>query len=144
MQFERNYTFDVRFKTKFMALFLVFYFASFTVSCMLFPLSCDMVFWTLFDYYVFVWIVFHLYLILYVLGLSISYFLWFFNTIVSNHFRSVKSLLFSSAIPRDFDGMLGTGLPVSMSTTKRPIDMRRFSVPQLKELLAFSVKDRIN
>jgi hypothetical protein len=46
------------------------------------------------------------------------------NTIVSNHFHSVKSLLISSARPRDFDGMLGTGLPVSMYTTKTPIDMR--------------------
>ena len=34
--------------------------------------------------------------------------------IVSNHFHSVKKKLFSSAKPRDFDGMLGTGLPVSM------------------------------
>jgi len=35
------------------------------------------------------------------------------NTIVSNnHFHSVKSLLISSARPCDFDGMLGTGLPV--------------------------------
>jgi hypothetical protein len=54
------------------------------------------------------------------------------NTIVSNHFHSVKSLLISSARPRDFDGMLGTGLPVSMYTTKTPIDMRRFNVLQLK------------
>jgi hypothetical protein len=38
--------------------------------------------------------------------------------------------------------MLGTGLPVSMYTTKAPIDMWRFNVPQLKEFLAFSVKDR--
>ena len=36
------------------------------------------------------------------------------NTVVSNHFHSVKNFLFSSAKPRDFDGMLGTGLPVSM------------------------------
>jgi hypothetical protein len=50
------------------------------------------------------------------------------NTIVSNHFHSVKSLLISSARPHDFDGMLGTGLPVSMYTTKTPIDMRRFNV----------------
>jgi hypothetical protein len=39
-------------------------------------------------------------------------------------------------------GMLGTGLPVSMYTTKTPIDMWRFNVPQLKEFLAFSVNDR--
>jgi hypothetical protein len=42
--------------------------------------------------------------------------------LVSNHFHSVKNFLFSSAKPRDFDGMLGTGLPVSMYTTKTPID----------------------
>ena len=29
-----------------------------------------------------------------------------------------QKLLFSSAKPRDFDGMLDTGLPVSMYTTK--------------------------
>jgi hypothetical protein len=38
--------------------------------------------------------------------------------------------------------MLGTGLPVSIYTAKAPIDMWRFNVPQLKEFLAFSVKDR--
>ena len=38
--------------------------------------------------------------------------------------------------------MLGTGLPVSMYTTKTPIDMWRFNVPQLKEFLTLSVKDR--
>jgi hypothetical protein len=38
--------------------------------------------------------------------------------------------------------MLGTGLPVSMYTTKTPIDMWRFNLAQLKEFLAFSVKDR--
>ena len=64
------------------------------------------------------------------------------NTLISNHFHSIKSLLFSSARPHDFDGMLGTGLPVSMYTTKTPIDMRHFNVSQLKEFLAFSVKDR--
>ena len=51
-------------------------------------------------------------------------------------------MLFSSARPHDFDGMLGTGLPVSMYTTKSTIDMQRFNVPRLKEFLAFSVKDR--
>ena len=64
------------------------------------------------------------------------------NTVVSNQFHSVKSLLFSSARPHDFDGMLGTELPVSIFTTKSPIDMLRFNVPQLKEFLACSVKDR--
>ena len=53
--------------------------------------------------------------------------------VVSNHFHSVKNFLFSSAKPRDFDGMLGTGLPVSMYTTKTPIDKCHFSVAQLKE-----------
>jgi hypothetical protein len=38
--------------------------------------------------------------------------------------------------------MLGTGHPVSMYTTKNPIDMWRFSAPQLKEFLTFSVNDR--
>jgi len=39
--------------------------------------------------------------------------------------------------PRDFDGMLGTGLSMSMYTTKTP--MWRF-ISQLKEFLTFSVK----
>jgi len=52
-----------------------------------------------------------------------------------------KFFLFSSARPRDFDGMLGTGLPMSMYTMKTPIDMWRFNVPQLKEFFTFSVKD---
>ena len=55
------------------------------------------------------------------------------NTVVSNHFHSVKNFLFSSAKPRDFDGMLGTGLPVSMYTTKTPINKCRFNVTQLKD-----------
>ena len=58
-----------------------------------------------------------------------------YNTLVSNDFHTVKSLSFSSAKPRDFDGMLGTELPVSMYTTKTPIDMCRFNVPQLTEFL---------
>jgi hypothetical protein len=64
------------------------------------------------------------------------------NTVVSNHFHSVKYFLFSSVKPHDFDGMLGTGLPVSMYTTKTPIDKSRFIVTQLKEFFTFSVKDR--
>jgi hypothetical protein len=64
------------------------------------------------------------------------------NTLVSNHFHSVKSLLFSSARPRDLDGMLCTGLPVWMYKMKTPIDMWRFNVHQLKEFLTFSAKDR--
>ena len=50
------------------------------------------------------------------------------NTVVSIHFHYVKILLFSSARSRDFDGMLDTGLPVSMYTTKTPIDMCHFNV----------------
>ena len=65
-----------------------------------------------------------------------------FNTVVSNHFHSGKNFLFSFAKPRDFDGMLGTGLPVSMYTTKTPIDKCRFNVTQLKYFFTFSVKDR--
>ena len=53
-----------------------------------------------------------------------------------------KFFLFSSTRPRDFDRMLGTGFPVSMYTTKTSIDMWRFNVPQLKNFLTFSVKDR--
>jgi hypothetical protein len=41
-----------------------------------------------------------------------------------------------------FDGMLGTGLPVSMYTMKTPIDKWCFNVTQLKEFFTFSVKDR--
>jgi hypothetical protein len=48
---------------------------------------------------------------------------------------SQSSLIVSSARPHDFDGMLGTGLPVSKYTTKTPINMWRFNVPQLKEFL---------
>jgi hypothetical protein len=40
------------------------------------------------------------------------------NTVVLNHFHSVKILLFSSARSRDFDGLIGIELPVSMYTTK--------------------------
>ena len=64
------------------------------------------------------------------------------NTVVSNNFHSVKNVLFSSAKPHDFDGMLGTGLPVSMDTTKTPIDKCCFNVTQIKEFFTFSVKDR--
>jgi hypothetical protein len=50
------------------------------------------------------------------------------NTVVSNHFHSVNFFLFSSARSRDFDGLIGIELPVSMYTTKPPIDMCRFNV----------------
>jgi hypothetical protein len=63
-----------------------------------------------------------------------------FNRIVSNHFHSVKNFLFPSAKPHDFDGMLGTGLSVSIYTTKTPIDECSFNVTQLKEFFTFSVK----
>jgi hypothetical protein len=56
--------------------------------------------------------------------------------VASNHFHSGKSFLFSSARPHDFDGILGTGLPMSMYTTKSPIDMWRFNVPQHKRILS--------
>jgi hypothetical protein len=62
------------------------------------------------------------------------------NTVVSNHFHSVKILLFSSARSRDFDGLISIELPVSMYTTKSPIDMCRFNVRS--SILTFSVKDR--
>jgi len=72
-------------------------------------------------------------------------YIYYTKWLVSNHFHYVKSFLFSSARSHDFDGMLGTlgtGLPVSMYTTKTPIDMWRFNVPQLDEFLTLSVKDR--
>ena len=53
-----------------------------------------------------------------------------------------KTFIFSSTKPYDFDGMLGTGLPVSMYTTKTPIDKCCFNVTRLKELFALTVKDR--
>jgi hypothetical protein len=64
--------------------------------------------------------------------------------LVSNHFHSVKNFLFSSAKPRDFDGMLGTGLPVSMYTTKTPIDKWRFNVTQLNAFFYIVCKRRIS
>jgi hypothetical protein len=45
-----------------------------------------------------------------------------YNTVVSNHFHSVNFFLFSSARSCDFDGLIGIELPVSMYTTKTPID----------------------
>jgi hypothetical protein len=49
-------------------------------------------------------------------------------TVVSNHFHSVNILLFSSTRSRDFDGLIGIELSVSMYTTKTPIDLCRFNV----------------
>ena len=56
------------------------------------------------------------------------FFRWLIEYGCFEHFHSVNFLLFSSARSRDFDGMLDTGLPVSMYTTKTPIDMCRFNV----------------
>jgi hypothetical protein len=52
----------------------------------------------------------------------------YYNTVVLNHFHSVKILLFSSARSRDFDGLIGIELPVSIYTTKTLIDLCRFNV----------------
>ena len=60
-----------------------------------------------------------------------------YNTLVSNHFHCVKNFVFSSAKPRDFDGLQGTGLLVSMYTTKTPIDKWHFNVTQLNFFLHF-------
>jgi hypothetical protein len=70
--------------------------------------------------------------------------LYHYNTVVSNHFHSVKNFLFSSAKPCDFDGMLGTGLPVSMYTTKTPIDKCRFNVTPLKRIFYIFCKRQIS
>jgi hypothetical protein len=43
-----------------------------------------------------------------------------------------------SMTPHDFDGMLGSGLPVSMYTMKTPIDKCRFNVTQLKRIQLYS------
>ena len=55
-----------------------------------------------------------------------------------------QNFLFSSAKPRDFDGMLGTGLPVSMYTMKTPIDKCRLNVTQLKEFFYIFCKRQIS
>ena len=52
-----------------------------------------------------------------------------------------QKLLFSSAKPRDFDGMLDTRLPVSMYTTKLQSISGVWTLPNLKIFLNFSVKD---
>jgi hypothetical protein len=54
------------------------------------------------------------------------------NTVVSNHFYSVKILLFSSARSRDFDGAQKLQSICAVLTFD----------PQLKKILTFSVKDR--
>ena len=60
------------------------------------------------------------------------------NTVVLNRFHSVKIVLFPSARSRDFDGLIGIELPVSMYTTKTPIDLCRFNV-QSKTLKNLSI-----
>ena len=66
------------------------------------------------------------------------------NTLVSNHFHSVKNFLFSSAKPRDFDGMLGAGLPVLMYTTKTPIYKWCLNITQLKDFFYIFCKRQIS
>jgi hypothetical protein len=56
----------------------------------------------------------------------------YINMVVSNHFHSVKNFLFSSAKPRDFDGMLGTDFRCHVHS-ETPIDKCSFNVTQLKE-----------
>ena len=64
------------------------------------------------------------------------------NTVVLNHFHSVKILLFSSARSRDFDGLIGIELPVSCTQKKlQSICAVLTFDPQLKKILTFSVKD---
>ena len=65
------------------------------------------------------------------------------NTVVSNHFHSVNFFLFSSARSCDFDGLIGIELPVSMYTTKTPIDMCCFNVrySTLKNLNIFCKRE---
>ena len=73
---------------------------------------------------------------------------WFFSdvrvspihTVVSNHFHSVKILLFSSARSCDFDWLIGIELPVSMYTgntnSNRYVPFKR-SILNLKSLIIF-------
>jgi hypothetical protein len=56
------------------------------------------------------------------------------NTVVSNHFHSVKILLFSSARSRDFAGMYTTKLQSICAVLTFD--------PRLKNILTFSVEDR--
>ena len=62
-----------------------------------------------------------------------------FNTVVSNHFHSVKNLLFLSTRSHDFDGLISIELLVSMYTTKTAIDLCRFNIRSstLKNLSIF-------
>ena len=73
-----------------------------------------------------------------------------YNTLVSNHFHCVKNFVFSSAKPRDFDGLLGTGLLVSMYTTKTQLnyficikDFNALTITSLKlNLFYFFIHER--
>jgi hypothetical protein len=63
--------------------------------------------------------------------------------LVSNHFHSVKSFFIFVCQITWFWWNVRHWTSVSMYTTKTPIDMWRFNVPQLKEFFTFSViKDR--
>jgi hypothetical protein len=66
------------------------------------------------------------------------------NMVVSNHFHSVKKKLFSSIRSRDFDGMY-TALDFRCQCTQHKLQsicaVLTFD-PQLKNILAFSVKHR--
>jgi hypothetical protein len=71
------------------------------------------------------------------------------KSLLSNYWGSVGRGMFVCCMYeyynvffRIFKVYMCTGLPLSMYTMKSPIDMRRFNVSQLKEFLAFSVKDR--
>ena len=70
----------------------------------------------------------------------------YLNTVVSNHFHSVKILLFSSARSRDFAGIFDIELPVYRvnvhnQNSNRYVLYQR-SILNLKKTLTFSVKDR--
>ena len=64
--------------------------------------------------------------------------------VVLNHLHSIKNFVFSSAQPCDFDGMLGTGIPLSLYTTKTPIDKCRCKVIQLKRIFHNFCKRQIS
>jgi hypothetical protein len=65
------------------------------------------------------------------------------NTVVSNHFQSVKIVLFSSARSRDFDGLIGIELRCQCTQQKLQSTCAVLTFdPQLKFLLALSVEDR--
>jgi hypothetical protein len=66
------------------------------------------------------------------------------NTVVSNHFHSVKILLFSAARSRDFDGYI-QALDFRCQCTQQKLQLICAVLmfdPQLKKILTFFVKDR--